>query len=186
VVVAAASDGRLQRREQGSDVRPLGIGQLPVRDSHGGERRDERVSRAGVARAVTPLGDGLVRPAPARPAQSEDPLRAIHADGGVYAQTPEISVLERSRAAGDRFEVPVVTGKSAPARVWHTIPPDRFVRAYHEGCDGERPLAYGHFPVFDRWHKGLCRPHLWLSAQGDSSNLPIIGSFPESSRAGKA
>ncbi len=105
---------------------------------------------------------------------------------GVYAQTPEISVLERSRAAGDRFEVPVVTGKSAPARVWHTIPPDRFVRAYHEGCDGERPLAYGHFPVFDRWHKGLCGPPLWLSAQGDSSNLPIIGSFPESSRAGKA
>jgi hypothetical protein len=37
--------------------------------------------------------------------------------GGVYAQTPEISVLERSRAAGDRFGVPVVTGKSAPARV---------------------------------------------------------------------
>jgi hypothetical protein len=30
MVVAAASDGRLQRREQGMDARPLGVGQLPA------------------------------------------------------------------------------------------------------------------------------------------------------------
>jgi len=69
---------------------------------------------------------------------------------GVYAQTPEISVREKSCAVVDKRRVQVPIGRSAPVYPRPVTPLSPCTLAHHGGCYGKRILPHGNIPVFDR------------------------------------
>lgn len=81
MVVARTARSRPLRWEERVDPFPLGVGQFGGRRCRGQVRDTRCDSFPGPARAVAVLGHSLVRPAPARPTEVEEPLRLV-GDGG--------------------------------------------------------------------------------------------------------
>ena len=104
---------------------------------------------------------------------------------GVYAQTPEISVREKSCAVVGKRRAQLPIGRSAPAYPRHGTPRSPCTLAHHGGCYGKRTLPHGNSPVFDRWHEGLCRRRLWLFAQRDPRSFRISVLFRKVHTAGR-
>jgi hypothetical protein len=77
MVVARAADGWTLRRKQRTNTFPFGVGEFLARRRRGKARDVKCGSYSGAARDVAPLSHGLMRSAPARPAEVESPLCVV-------------------------------------------------------------------------------------------------------------
>lgn len=77
MIVARAARAWPLGWQHGSDASSRGVGEIPAGRRLGKGRGGEHRSLPVAARAVAPLSDGLVRAAPARPTQVEDPLGVV-------------------------------------------------------------------------------------------------------------